>query len=493
MTGGTVAVQSENVPILQSLRGSRHSITDGSSSFQMFGHRKSLDESGRVQALASEVRRVARPLNESTDLDPLLERIGDARYVLLGEASHGTSEYYTWRAELTKRLIREKGFSFIAVEGDWPDCYRVNRYVKAFADSGASAVEVLHAFERWPTWMWANREIGDLIEWLRRYNDQRRIPDDRKVGFYGLDVYSLWDSMRAVVEYLERIDPQLAANAKRSYRCFEPYGEDEQEYARATYLVPTSCEAEAINVLRQLLERAPQYREDGREAYFNAEQNAFVAKNAELYYRTMVRGGSQSWNVRDHHMMDTLDRLTAHHRQFNPDAKAIVWEHNTHIGDARFTNMANAGMVNVGQLVRQAHEDEGVVLVGFGSYCGSVIAGDEWGAPMRRMPVPEARAGSWEAVMHEAIAGEGGTGDNAALLVFDDAPDGGVGELDEPIAHRAIGVVYEPAHERWGNYVPTVIPRRYDAFIYIDESHALSPLHMPVKVGEVPETFPSGQ
>ncbi len=454
----------------------------------MFGSRReSSSESGKSWALATELRRRAQPLRDASDLDPLIDRIGDARYVLLGEASHGTSEYYTWRAELSKRLIREKGFSFVAVEGDWPDCYRVNRYAKNYPSSGATAREVLHAFERWPTWMWANEEIVDLVEWLRRYNDQRRLSEDRRVGFYGLDVYSLWDSMRAVVDYLEHIDPQLAANAKRAYRCFEPYGEDEQEYARATYLVPTSCEDEAVSVLRTLRSRAPEYAQDGREAFFNAEQNAFVAKNAELYYRTMVRAGSASWNVRDHHMVDTLDRLMAHHQQFNPDAKAIVWEHNTHIGDARFTNMASAGMVNVGQLVRQAHDEDGVVLVGFGSHHGTVIAGEEWGAPMRRMSVPDARAGSWEDVMHQALTGDL----RAALLLFDGTVDGGVAALDEPIAHRAIGVVYEPDHERWGNYVPTVVPGRYDAFIFIDETRALSPLHLPVKVGEVPETFPS--
>ena len=454
----------------------------------MFGSRReSSSESGKSRALATELRRRTQPLHDASDLDPLIDRIGDARYVLLGEASHGTSEYYTWRAELSKRLIREKGFSFVAVEGDWPDCYRVNRYAKNYPSSGATAREVLHAFERWPTWMWANEEIVDLVEWLRRYNDQRRLSEDRRVGFYGLDVYSLWDSMRAVVDYLEHIDPQLAANAKRAYRCFEPYGEDEQEYARATYLVPTSCEDEAVSVLRTLRSRAPEYAQDGREAFFNAEQNAFVAKNAELYYRTMVRAGSASWNVRDHHMVDTLDRLMAHHQQFNPDAKAIVWEHNTHIGDARFTNMASAGMVNVGQLVRQAHDEDGVVLVGFGSHHGTVIAGEEWGAPMRRMSVPDARAGSWEDVMHQALTGDL----RAALLLFDGTVDGGVAALDEPIAHRAIGVVYEPDHERWGNYVPTVVPARYDAFIFIDETRALSPLHLPVKVGEVPETFPS--
>ena len=444
----------------------------------------------RRDALVSALRRAARPLRAPDDLDPLLERIGDARYVLLGEASHGTSEYYTWRAELSKRLIREKGFSFIGVEGDWPDCYRVNRYVKAFPDSGTSAEEVLHAFERWPTWMWANREVVELAEWLRRYNDQRRLPESRKVGFFGLDVYSLWDSMRAVVDYLERRDPQLAAGARRGYRCFEPYGEDAEEYARATYLVPTSCENEAVSVLRALRSRADECTENGCEAYFNAEQNALVARNAELYYRTMVRGGPDSWNVRDRHMVETLARLMEHHRRWNPEAKAIVWEHNTHVGDARFTNMAGAGMINVGQLVRQAHGEDDVAIVGFGSHRGSVIAAEEWGAPMRRMRVPEARHGSWEDLLHRAT-GEGASAD--VLLCHDDFDDATFAALDAPLPHRAIGVVYDPAHEQFGNYVPTLVARRYDAFLYVDESKALTPLHVPVKVdGELPETFPSG-
>jgi erythromycin esterase-like protein len=428
------------------------------------------------------LERAASPLESARDLDPLIERIGDARFVLLGEASHGTSEFYTWRTELSKRLMAERGFTFIAVEGDWPDCYRVNRYVRGMPDSGASSTEVLHAFERWPTWMWANREVIALVDWLRDYN-RRRSPDQR-AGFYGLDVYSLWDSMRAVIEYLERIDPQLARNARSAYNCFEPYAEDVQEYARATALVPTSCEAEAVSVLRALRGRAPEFREDGREGYFNAEQNALVAKNAELYYRTMVRGGSASWNVRDTHMVETLDRLMQHH---GPTSKAIVWEHNTHIGDARYTDMARARMVNVGQLVRQEHAEDGVVLVGFGSHRGTVIAAEEWGMPMQRMRVPPARDGSFEALLFEARVGD-------ALFLFDGTDNGGIRGLEAPMGHRAIGVVYDPNYERWGNYVPTIVPRRYDAFLYIDETRALDPLHMPVHVGgDLPETYPSGQ
>jgi erythromycin esterase len=434
-----------------------------------------------LDALARNVRRIARPLATDDDLDPLIDRIGDARYVLLGEATHGTSEFYTWRTEVSKRLVLEKGFSFIAVEGDWPDCYRVNRYVRAFDDSGEGAEAVLHAFERWPTWMWANREVVELVSWLRRHND--RTHPARHVGFYGLDVYSLWDSMHVVVEYLERIDPALARAARRAYSCFDPYHDEPQDYARATALVPTSCEAEAVAVLRELRSRAPEYKEDGREAYFNAEQNALVARNAELYYRTMVRGGPTSWNVRDTHMVETLERLMVHH---GPQAKAIVWEHNTHIGDARYTDMATHGMINVGQLVRDHHDDEGVVLVGFGTYQGTVIAAEEWGAPMERVRVPDARAGSWEDACHRENADD-------KLMIFSDDADGGIPGLESPRDHRAIGVVYDPRNERWGNYVPSVLPRRYDAFIYIDRTQAVDPLHMPVRVGdEPPETYPTG-
>jgi erythromycin esterase len=431
-------------------------------------------------ALREEIKSLATPLRDRSDLDALIERIGDARYVLLGEASHGTSEFYTWRAEISKRLIAEKGFSFIAVEGDWPDCYSVNRYVKSL--EGDSAEDVLHAFSRWPTWMWANREVIELTEWMRDHN--ANLPANRQAGFYGLDVYSLWESMHSVLEYLDRLDPQLARNARRAYSCFEPYEEDAQEYARATVLVPTSCEDEAVQILSQLRARSPEFRDDGPDAYFNAEQNALVARNAELYYRMMVRGGAGSWNVRDNHMVETLNRLMTHH---GPRAKAIVWEHNTHIGDARFTDMARSGMVNVGQLVRQEHEREGVVIVGFGTHHGSVIASEEWGAPMQKMRVPDAREGSYEHAMHSAEIGD-------SLLLFPQGDGDGATNLREERGHRAIGVVYNPRTEHWGNYVPTILPGRYDAFIYLEETKALDPLHMPVRVdGEVPETFPFGQ
>jgi len=441
--------------------------------------RRSRSEAPEDTTLLDQVRKISRPLAGPADLGPLLERIGDAKYVLLGEASHGTAEYYTWRAELSKRLITEKGFSFLAVEGDWPDCYLINRYVKGLPDAGDNPRDVLSNFRRWPTWMWANDEVADLMAWQRRHND--RLPTQAKVGFYGLDVYSLWDSLYAVMAYLHRVDPPALPAALKAFQCFEPYGEEVQDYARATRWASDSCEDEVVKLLQKLRAKAKEYRADGREAYFQAEQNALVLKNAEAYYRAMVRGGPDSWNIRDRHMTETLERLMAHH---GAGARAIVWEHNTHIGDARFTDMAEDGMVNVGQLVRERHADEGVVLVGFGSHHGSVIAGEEWDAPMKKMEVPPAREGSWEDVLHRAGA------EDRLLLLSDADP---TRELLQQRGHRAIGVVYHPEYERYGNYVPTVLPRRYDAFLYLDETQALHPLRIEAREeGEVPETYPTG-
>jgi erythromycin esterase len=432
-----------------------------------------VDQTG---ALAEEINAHAHKLENSDDLSPLLEWIGDAQFVLLGEASHGTSEYYTWRARLSQRLIREKGFSFIAVEGDWPDCYTVNRYTKHYADSGTDAYSVLHAFQRWPTWMWANWEVVALAEWLRKYNRDRA--PTQQVGFYGLDVYSLHESMAALLDYVEKNRPDALEAAKQAVQCFEPFGGDLQSYAWNTTMVPDSCEDDVLALLMELREQSYPYASDP-EAGFNAEQNAWVMVGAERYYRTMMRGDTASWNIRDTHMADTLDRLMDYH---GPQAKAIVWEHNTHIGDARATDMASAQMVNVGQLVRERHADQGVVLVGFGSHRGTVIASNRWGAPMQRMPVPLAQVGSWEEVLHRA------GGDNKLLRMDDLRQLRGAVTLR---GHRAIGVVYHPSREA-GNYVPSVLPDRYDAFLYFDETQALHPLHIEPVLDEPPDTYPWG-
>ncbi len=433
---------------------------------------------GKTHQVVDVLKGMASPLVSDRDLDPLMHRIGDARYVLLGEASHGTSEFYTWRARISERLIREKGFSFIAVEGDWPDAYRLNRYVKG-RPGRRSAREVLDRFARWPTWMWANREVVNLVEWIRELGEDR--PEDHKVGWYGLDVYSLWSSMTAVIGYLDECDVEAAREARHAYECFAPYFEDERAYARATVLVPHGCQEEVVRVLSTLVAKAPRYaRDTGREAQFDAEQNALVAKNAELYYRSMVGGGAASWNVRDGHMAETLERLMQFH---GPGAKCIVWEHNTHIGDARFTDMTNRGEYNVGQLVRESHPKDDVVLVGFSTHHGTVIAGEEWDAPMERMVVPPARPGSVEDTLHR-VSGED------CLVIFGEPASHPL--LLEPRGHRAIGVVYRPRYERFGNYVPTVLPCRYDALLHIDESHALAPLHAERPDSRVPETYPTG-
>jgi len=440
--------------------------------FEVTGKRTS--DRKRVQ---EELKKCAFPLKDPKDLDPLLERIGDSRYVLLGEASHGTHEYYTWRTHITRRLILEKGFSFVAVEGDWPDCYRLNRYIKCYPEAGKDAKSVLKNFNRWPTWMWANWEIVALAEWMRDHN--AKLPLNKRAGFYGLDVYSLWESLDSIQEYLKKTDPLLLREAKKVLDCFQPYERDEGiAYAQDASLSHFSCEDEVVNLLTELRKKMAQYNTD-HEAVFSAEQNALVAVNAEYYYRAMVKGGAATWNIRDMHMMETLDRLMGFHGE---KSKVVVWEHNTHIGDARATDMKKQGMVNVGQLTFEQHQSEGVVRVGFGSYSGSVIAGREWGDKMQSLEVPPAREGSWEQVLHESI------GDNALFLMKD------VEKINffQPVPHRAIGVVYNPEVERWGNYVPSILPQRYEAFIYIDESQALHPLHIKPDGHQMPETYPWG-
>ncbi len=420
------------------------------------------------------VRDLARPLRTPADLDPVLERVGDARIVLLGEASHGTHEYYAWRAALTRRLVEERGFGVVAVEGDWPDCYEVNRCLRARPGAPESPRAVLDAYERWPTWMWANEEVVAFAEWLREHNLAR--PEGERVGWYGLDVYSLWDSMTELLGYLRAHEPEHVDAALRAFRCFEPYREDPQGYALAQRFAPASCEAAVVDLLTaRCTERGSRPDGDDPEARFAAEQNAAVAAGAERYYRAMLGGQADAWNVRDTHMADTLDRLLEFH-----GGKAVVWEHNTHVGDARATDMARAGMVNVGQLARERHPGE-VVIVGFGGHRGGVVAGDHWGGPMRRMTVPPARDGSVEALLHAEVGAD-------AVLVWPE--DRRPAWLDGWLDHRAIGVVYAPWREQWGNYVPTVLGDRYDAFLWFEETHALRPLHLEPESAEELATWP---
>jgi erythromycin esterase len=425
------------------------------------------------------IKQWAYPLESKADLQPLFDRIGDARIVMLGEASHGTHDYYTWRSHITKRLIEEKGFNFIAVEGDWPDCYRLNRFVKGYDANAKGSLQVLHAFNRWPTWMWANWEIVALADWLQKHN--AGLPANKKAGFYGLDVYSLWESMESIMQYLKKTDVAALKVAEEAFRCFEPYRKGEgSSYARASQFVPELCENEVVYLLKEIQQKLPQYNTD-YENVFSAEQNALVTVNAEKYYRAMIHGGPHSWNVRDRHMADTLDRLLKFHGE---NSKVIVWEHNTHIGDARATDMADEGMFNIGELARTQHNDKGVVLVGFGSYKGTVMAGHSWGAKMQAMQMPEARKGSWEYLLHNA-------GRENKLLILDDFSRNDM-FMENHIGHRAIGVVYNPQYEQYGNYVPSILPLRYDAFIYLDETRALYPLHIEPDGRQIPETYPFG-
>ncbi|RIV35892.1 erythromycin esterase family protein [Micromonospora radicis] len=412
-------------------------------------------------------------LGAPSDLDPLLERARDARVVMIGEATHGSYDYYRIREQLTRRLIAECGFDFVAVEGDWPDCDRVHRSVVGAPDGAAQPQVALERFERWPTWMWANAEVARFCRWLREWNLEQA--EASRVGFHGLDVYSLWESMQAIFDYLGEEDPASLEAAQDAYRCFEPYGKRVEEYGMASRFVSARCEQEVVRLLARTREVAAT---DGPGA-FAAWQNAEVVAGAERYYREMVAGGPGSWNVRDNHMADTLDRLLD---RYGPGARGVVWAHNTHVGDARATDMAVDGMVNIGQLARERHGADQVVLVGFGSWRGTTIAAPRWGSPAEAMVVPPARAGSVEDLLHQLMP-------DRAVLVFggSDQP----GWVTDTLDHRAIGVVYDPSFESWGNYVPTQLGQRYDAFIWCDETTALHPLPALVTPGEM-ETYPAG-
>lgn len=419
------------------------------------------------------------------DFDPLLNMVGPARFVLIGEASHGTHEFYRIRAEITKRLIREKGFTAVAVEADWPDAYRVNRYVRCQTRE-SDTVDALDGFRRFPQWMWRNADVLDFVGWLRAHNEAAR---EERVGFYGLDLYSLHSSMAAVLRYLDTVDPAAAKKARHRYACFDHFGEDTQAYGYATSLgLAPSCENAVVSQLLELRASAAEYaRRDGRVAaddLFFAEQNARLVTNAERYYRTMFAGRAESWNLRDRHMADTLEALVGHLSTPDRPAKIVLWAHNSHLGDARATEMGAGGELSLGQLVRERYGKE-AVLVGFSTHTGTVTAASDWEAAAERKHVRPALAGSYEALFHEL------GGHNFMLNLRDDQTLARA--LDRPRLERAIGVIYHPESERLSHYFHTQLPKQFDAILHYDTTRAVEPLERtPLwERGEVPETFPS--
>ncbi|HEX8753964.1 MAG TPA: erythromycin esterase family protein [Solirubrobacterales bacterium] len=431
-----------------------------------------------------DLRRAAQPLSGAEeDYDRLLELVGDAHLVLLGEASHGTHEFYRERARITRRLIEEKGFRAVAVEADWPDAYRVNRYVHG-ATEDADAEEALRGFRRFPTWMWRNAEVLDFVGWLRDRNERR---PDSPAGFYGLDLYSLYASVAEVVAYLERVDPAAAARARERYACFEHFG-DEQSYGHAvSFGVSESCRAGVVAQLTDLQRGAERYlRRDGLAAedeQFYAEQNARLIASAERYYRSMFADHGTSWNLRDRHMAETLDRLEAHLSRHGEPARIVVWEHNSHVGDARLTEMGRRGEHNVGQLVREGHPED-CFLLGFTTYAGTVTAASSWDAPAERRRVRPALPGSVEALLHEV--GE-------PRFLVDLTGGAGAEALRRPRLERAIGVVYRPQSERLSHYFEARVAGQFDALVHIDRTRAVEPLERTAgwEEGEPPETYPS--
>jgi erythromycin esterase-like protein len=440
-------------------------------------------------ARAIEVVRVAahRLTGAPEDFDPLLETIGDARFVLLGEASHGTHEFYRVRAAITKTLIRDRGFDAVAAEADWPDAYRVNRYVRG-QGTDADAAEALEGFRRFPQWMWRNADVLDFVGWLRAYNEAR---DGRRdaAGFYGLDLYSLHASIGAVLDYLRVADPEAAQRAQRRYACFDHFGDDTQAYgfAAGAGLTP-SCEAAVVAQLVELRAGAAEYaRRDGRLApddFFFAEQNARVVANAERYYRAMFGGRVESWNLRDRHMAGTLAALERHLSRSGRPARIVVWAHNSHLGDARATEMGAGGELNLGQLAREAYGPQ-AFSVGFTTHGGTVTAASDWDQPAERKQVRAALPGSYEDVFHR-------TGlRNFLLRLRGEAAVSAV--LSEPRLERAIGVVYRPDTERISHYFHARLPHQFDAVLHYDVTRAVEPLERTGlwERGELPETYPS--
>jgi erythromycin esterase-like protein/predicted phosphoribosyltransferase len=434
------------------------------------------------------VRHHARPMTGAvTDYDEILKATSGARVVLIGEATHGTHEFYRERAVITKRLIAEQGFSAVAVEADWPDAYRVNRYVRAVSDDDDATV-ALSDFKRFPSWMWRNADVLDFVGWLRAENDRR--PAAERAGFYGLDLYSLHASMRAVIAFLDQVDPAAAAQARSRYACFDRFGDEMQAYARsAAFGWEPGCEREVLSQLTDLRRQAAEYaRRDGRlspDAVFVAEQNARVVANAEAYYRTMFGGRVESWNLRDRHMADTLDQLLQHLRQSGRPPRVVVWAHNSHIGDARATEMGDQGELNIGQLARERF-GKAAVAIGFTTHAGTVTAASEWDGPARRRQVRPSLPGSIERLFHDVAT------PRFILPLRTDASVAAA--LDTPRLERAIGVLYMPESERRSHYFHARVASQFDFVVHIDQTRAVEPLERTSVWDEegVLETYPSG-
>jgi protein-L-isoaspartate(D-aspartate) O-methyltransferase len=412
---------------------------------------------------------------EAADLGPLLDRIGDARVVLIGEASHGTSEFYRMRERISRALIERKGFDFIAIEGDWPDAAHIDRYVRHREVPPSEWT----AFARFPTWMWRNSEVRAFVVWLRSHNVSIK-PEDR-VAFHGLDLYSLYTSIDAVLGYLDKVDPASAKIARQRYGCLTPWQSDPATYGRAALTGRYAlCESDVVRTLKDLLAKQQAYASHDGEGFLDAEQNARLVANAERYYRVMYYGSRASWNLRDDHMFETLKRLLAHH---GPACKGIVWAHNSHIGDAAATEMSARGELNIGQLCRQEFGDA-CYAIGFGTDRGTVAAATDWDGPMEVKTVRPSLAQSYERLCHDS-------GIARFMLPLRDRAGPHVRSLLKPQLERAIGVIYRPETERASHYFEAVLPRQFDEYIWFDETTAVTPLKTAPMAG-LPDTYPFG-
>jgi protein-L-isoaspartate(D-aspartate) O-methyltransferase len=441
------------------------------------GITRSARREGRIPALLRETAEAMDDI-ESVQLGALLDRLGDARVVLLGEATHGSSEFYRMRARITRELIVHRGFCAVAGEADWPDAARIDRYVHHLPPA---SVRRPAAFSRFPTWMWRNREVHEFVEWLRYHNGETADPRHR-VSFYGLDLYSLYASAAAVLGYLDQVDPAAAHVARKRYGCLTPWERDPAIYGRAALTGQyRTCEGDVVRALRDLLARQLEYSRQDGERFFDAAQNARLVADAERYYRTLYYGSTASWNLRDQHMFDTLQSLLSFH---GPEAKIVVWEHNSHVGDAAATEMAARGEHNVGRLCRAAHR-QSAYLVGFGTDHGTVAAASDWDAPVEIMDVRPAHHESYERLCHDAAL-------PAFLLPLRyPAREAVREELLAPRLERAIGVIYRPQSELASHYFQASLPGQFDEYVWFDRTVAVTALGRAQTSG-MPETYPFG-